>query len=201
MPGRERSRCQVLQELRRPHGGGGVRRALLAIGLGLWALGAGSANAQVNMPDPSLINGKAIPAPELSAGTVTVRVVRESIGNNISGQLVTVTSGATKREAKTDDQGRANFDNLEAGVEARAEAVVNGERLLSDPFTPPASGGLRVILVSGLKEAAARKAQEDAAAAAAPPVKGVVVFSPNSRVMFEFRDDNLEVFYVLEILN
>jgi hypothetical protein len=153
------------------------------------------------MPDPSLINGKAIPAPELTAGTVTVRVVRESIGNNVAGQLVTVTSGATKREAKTDDQGRANFDNLQAGVEAHAEAVVNGERLVSDPFTPPGSGGLRVILVAGLKEAAARKAQEDAAAAAAPPVKGVVVFNPNSRVMFEFRDDNLEVFYVLEILN
>src|SRR5262245_52092367 len=35
-----------------------------------------------NMPDPSLINGRAIPAPELQNGTVTVRVVRESIGNN-----------------------------------------------------------------------------------------------------------------------
>jgi hypothetical protein len=164
-------------------------------------LGIDRVFAQINMPDPSLIHGKALPAAELPAGTVTVRVVRESIGNNIVGQLVTVTSGATKREARTDDQGRANFDNLEAGVEARAETVVNGERLVSDPFTPPASGGLRVILVAGLKEAAARKAQEEAAAAAAPPVKGVVVFNPNSRVMFEFRDDSLQVFYVLEILN
>src|SRR4051812_35840887 len=153
------------------------------------------------MPDPSLINGKAIPAPELPAGTVTVRVVREAIGNNISGQLVVVKSGATTREAKTDDQGRANFDNLQPGVEARAEAVVNGEQLVSDPFSPPSSGGLRVILVAGIKEAAARKQQEDAAAAAAPPVKGVVVFNPNSRVMLEFRDDSLNVFYVLEILN
>jgi hypothetical protein len=72
---------------------------------------------------------------------------------------------------------------------------------VSDPFSPPSSGGLRVILVAGFKEAAARKAQEAAAAAAAPPVKGVVVFNPNSRVMMEFRDDTLQVFYVLEIVN
>ena len=181
-------------------------KRLWALGFGLWALGIGTwelgvASAQVNMPDPSLINGKAIPAPELPAGTVTVRVVREAIGNNIAGQVVVVTSGATKREAKTDEQGRANFDNLQPGVEAHAEAVVNGERLISDPFSPPTSGGLRVILVAGLKEAAARKQQEDAAAAAAPPVKGVVVFNPNSRVMMEFRDDALNVFYVLEIVN
>jgi hypothetical protein len=179
---------------------------LSALGFGLWILGvapwpSGLASAQVNMPDPSLIHGKAIPAAELPAGNVTVRVVRESIGNNISGQVVVVTSGSTTREAKTDDQGRANFDNLERGVEARAEAVVNGERLVSDPFTPPASGGLRVILVAGLKEAAARKQQEAAAAAAAPAVKGAVVFNPNSRVMMEFRDDALQVFYVLEIFN
>ena len=176
---------------------------LLALGVGLWVLGVGSSvgSAQVNMPDPALIHGKAIPAPELPAGTVTVRVVRQAIGNNITGQVVVVTSGATKREAKTDDQGRANFDNLQPGVEAHAEAVVNGERLVSDPFSPPTSGGLRVILVAGLKEAAARKKQEDAAAAAAPPVKGVVVFNPNSRVMMEFRDDALQVFYVLEIVN
>ena len=177
-----------------------------ALGFGLWALGVGSSglgvvSAQVNMPDPALIHGKAIPAGELPAGTVTVRVVREAIGNNVAGQLVTVKSGATTREAKTDDQGRANFDNLQAGVEARAEATVNGEALVSDPFTPPSSGGLRVILVAGIKDAAARKQQEDAASAAALPVKGVVVFNPNSRVMLEFRDDALQIFYVLEILN
>ncbi len=172
-----------------------------ALSLVLCALSLGRASAQVNMPDPALIHGKAIPAAELPVGTVTVRVVRESIGNNIAGQLVVVKSGATTREAKTDDQGRANFDNLQTGVEARAEATVNGERLISDPFTPPSSGGLRVILVAGLKEAAARKQQEESAAAAAPPVKGVVVFNPNSRVMMEFRDDALQVFYVLEIVN
>jgi hypothetical protein len=165
------------------------------------ALSLDSANAQVNMPDPALIHGKAIPAPELSPGTVTVRVVRESIGNNLAAQEVRVTSGSTKRTAKTDEQGRAEFSNLQLGVEARAEATVAGEQLVSDPFVPPSSGGLRVILVAGLKTAAARREKEAAEAAAAPPVRGAVVFGPNSRVMMEFRDDRLQVFYVLDVLN
>jgi hypothetical protein len=153
------------------------------------------------MPDPSLIHGKALPAPELAPGTATVRVVREAVGNNLVGQEVRVTASGRTRTVKTDDQGRAEFTNLPVGVEARAEANVDGERLVSDPFTVPSSGGLRVILVAGLKQAAARAAREAADAAAAPPVKGAVVFSPNSRILLEFRDDALHVFYVLEVVN
>jgi hypothetical protein len=163
-------------------------------------LGFGLCLAQINMPDPGLIHGKAIPAPELPAGTVTVRVVREAIGNDIAGQRVRLTVGSTIRTATTDAQGRAEFTNLPPG-EARAEAVVGTERLTSDPFRAPSSGGLRVILVAGLKDAAARAQREAAAAAAAPPVPGVIVFGPNSRILMEFRDDTLQVFYVLDILN
>ena len=63
-----------------------LRLGLCALSLVAWALGLGPSFAQVNMPDPALIHGRAIPAPELPNGTVTVRVVREAIGNNISGQ-------------------------------------------------------------------------------------------------------------------
>ena len=55
----------------------------------LAVLMASGVSAQ-DMPDPSLIHGRAIPAPELANGTVTVRVVREAIGNNIPGQQVQV---------------------------------------------------------------------------------------------------------------
>jgi hypothetical protein len=153
------------------------------------------------MPDPALIHGKALPAPDLPNGTITVRVVREAIGNNVVGQEVRVTAGGTARTAQTDDLGRAEFANLPQGTQARAEATVDGEALASDPFAVPASGGLRVILVAGLKEAAARADKEAAAALAAPPVRGSVVFGPNSRVLMEFRDDLLQVFYVLDIVN
>ena len=55
-----------------------------------------------DMPDPSLIHGRAIPAPELANGTVTVRVVREAIGNNAPGQQVSVTvGGASDRPRPT----------------------------------------------------------------------------------------------------
>ena len=65
----------------------------------------------------------------------------------------------------------------------------------------PASGGLRVILVAGLAKAAARKQQDEAAAAAAPPVKGTVTFGPNSRVVLEYPDDQLRIFYILDVVN
>jgi hypothetical protein len=58
-----------------------------------------------------------------------------------------------------------------------------------------------VILVAGMARAAERRKQEEADAAAAPPVKGTVVFGGNSRVLMQFDDDSLDVFYVLEIVN
>jgi hypothetical protein len=176
-----------------------------ALGIGRWALIAtlmiaGVAGAQ-DMPDPSLIHGRAIPASELGDGVVTVRVVREAIGNNIGSQQVQLTVSGRTRTATTDEQGRAEFTNLPKGEEARAEATVDGEALTSQPFRVPTAGGLRVILVAGIAKAAERKKQEEAAAAAGPAVKGVVVFGGNTRVLMQFREDTLEIYYVLEILN
>jgi hypothetical protein len=159
-----------------------------------------TATAQ-DMPDPSLIHGKALPAPELPVGTVTVRVVREAIGNDAPNQTVTVSIGGATRTATTDDRGRAEFTGLPAGQEGRATATVDGEAMQSDPFTVPQAGGLRVILVAGIAKAAERKAAEAAKAAAAPAVKGAVVFGGNSRVLMQFADDVLQIYYVLEIVN
>lgn len=159
----------------------------------------GSAAGQ-EMPDPALIHGRAIPAPELPDGTVTVRVVRETIGNDLPGQQVRVTVGGTTRTATTDPQGRAEFSGLPPG-EARADATVDGESLQSQPFAVPSSGGLRVILVAGLDEAAERRRQEEAEALAAPPAKGVVVIGGDSRIVMEFQNDTLWAFYLLDIVN
>ena len=181
-----------------------MRRALIA-----WALTAAAltvmvpagASAQINMPDPSMIAGKALPAPELPDGTVSVRTVKESVGNNITGQQVSVTAGGVSKSGTTDEQGRAMVTGLPAGAEGTATADVKGERLVSDPFQVPAKGGIRIILISGIKEAAERRAKEQAAEAAAPPIKGTVVFGGDSRIMMEFQDDALRVFYLLEIVN
>lgn len=177
-----------------------MTRLAAALLLALCALGS-DAWAQINMPDPSMINGRALPAPELPDGTVSVRTVRETVGNNITGQTVTVTAGSATKTGTTDDQGRAMFTGLPVGTTATARAEVNGETLESLPFEVPGRGGIRIILVAGIKEAAERKAREQAAEAAAPPIKGTVVFGGDSRMLVEFRDDELRVFYILEIVN
>jgi hypothetical protein len=156
--------------------------------------------AAQEMPDPSQIHGRALPAPELSNGAVTVRVVREAIGNDVPGQTVTVTVGNATQQGVTDEEGRATFSGLAAG-EAIARVTVDGEALESQPFQVPTVGGLRVILVAGMARAEARKKLEAEQAAAAPAVKGVVVLGQNSRIILEFNNDALTAFYVLEIVN
>jgi hypothetical protein len=169
--------------------------------LALFLLVPVAGSAQVAMPDPSQIAGRALPAPELPDGTVSVRLVREALGNNIIGHEVRVTAGERALTGKTDDSGRATITGLPAGATATAHATVDGEELTSSPFEVPASGGIRVILISGLKEAAARRDKEAAEALKAPPTKGVVVFGGETRIIFEFQDDALRVFYLLDIVN
>jgi len=152
------------------------------------------------MPDPSVIHGRSFPEPNLKDGTVTIRVVREAIGNDAPGQQVRVTVGGTTRTATTDKEGRAEFTGLPAG-EARAEATVDGETMQSQPFVVPTSGGLRVILVAGLAKAAERKKQEEATARAAPALKGGVVIGGESRIVTEFNNDTLFAYYLLEVVN
>ena len=164
-------------------------------------LAAAPALAQINMPDPSQIAGRAIPAPELPDGTVSVRLVRETIGNNIAGHQVQVSAAGLTRTAKTDDSGRAQIVGLSAGATATAVAIVDGERLVSQPFEVPATGGIRVILIAGLERARARREKEEAEALQAPAVKGSVVFGGDTRFVFEFQNDALSVFYLLDVVN
>jgi len=153
------------------------------------------------MPDPSAIAGTPLPAPELANGTVTVRVVRERMGNNVTDQDVTLTIGPARRTLKTDAQGRAQFAGLTAGAMVQATTTVDGETLTSQQFVVAASGGVRVALIAGI--AAAKAAEKSAADAAAkqPARPGVVEIGPESRIILEYQDDNLTIFYLLEIVN
>jgi hypothetical protein len=159
------------------------------------------AYAQVEMPDPSAMAGTPLPAPELADRTVTVRVVRERMGNNVTDQVVTLTIGKDKRTIKTDAQGRAQFDGLAAGTSVQATTVVDGETLTSQEFAVPAKGGVRVALIAGI--AAVKAAEKSAAEAAAkePARPGVVEIGPESRIIIEYQDDNLTLFYLFEIVN
>ena len=168
---------------------------------GYWLLLATAASAQVNMPDPSAIAGTPLPAPELPDRTVTVRVVRERMGNNVAAQPVTLRVGNESRNGTTDEQGRAQFDGLAAGTLVQATTTVDGETLTSQEFPVPARGGVRVALIAGIAAAAAKEKSEAAAAAKMPARPGVVEIGPESRVIIEYQDDNLTVFYLLEVIN
>src|SRR4029079_4757821 len=84
---------------------------------------AASVGAQVAMPDPSMINGQALPAGDLQTCTLTVRTARESVGNNIVGQQVTMTVNGETKKAVTDEQGRAEFQGLPAGDNRHCVAI------------------------------------------------------------------------------
>ena len=174
----------------------GVIRVLIALLL----LASVPAHAQ-QMPDPSEMAGRPLPAPELATGMVSVRLVREQMGNNIAQHPVTLRAGDRTLSATTDAQGRAQFGDVPPGTRITVEAEVDGEILRSQEFPVPASGGVRVALIAGLAAASARARAEAEEAARQPARPGIVVFGGETRVILEFQDDNLQVFYLLDIVN
>ena len=153
------------------------------------------------MPDPAQMSGVPLPAPELPDATVTVRLVRERMGNNVPGHEVTLITPDGRASAVTDAEGRAQFTAVPAGARVTAEATIDGETLRSQEFPVPASGGVRVALVAGVAKAAAATAAARAEAAAAPARPGAVVFGPDTRVILEFQDDLPTVFYLFNVVN
>jgi hypothetical protein len=146
------------------------------------------------MPDPKQMSGVPLPVGDLPAGTVTVRVVRGTMTNVISGQRVDLI-GPTPMSANTNDAGRAEFTGLQPGIRVRASTIVDGESLESQEFTVPSNGGIRLALV------ATDKGGPNPQAATAPAQVGPVVLGQQSRFIFEMGDETLNCFAVLEIVN
>ena len=161
--------------------------------------------ASAQMPDPRAMHGQAIPAGELPAGSVTVRVVRQSVGNNVAGVTVELHGAGPVRTAITAADGRAQFSGVPPGGAVHAIAVVDGERLESVAFEVPRAGGVRSILVAGLGLGTAGSTPP--APSAPPPATprtdqpAGLTFGNNTRLAVEFQDDTITVFYLLEIVN
>jgi hypothetical protein len=169
----QRSGRQVLQTVR--------NRVVAIVAAAVSVIGAQSLRAQIDMPDPKEMAGIPRPVDDLPNGSVSVRLIRGELSNRIVDHPVELAVGGKPRTARTDGEGRAQFDQLPAGVELKAVAVVDGERLESQLFPAPSRGGIRVMLVATDKEREARKAAE----AAAPAVVGEVVFGGQSRIIIE----------------
>lgn len=172
-----------------------MRGPLLAILL--VAVAAGHAMAQ--MPDPKQMSGVPLPTGEIPAGTVTVRVVRGSLSNIVTGHPVELV-GQASASARTNEQGRAEFTGLTIGSRVKAVTTVDGERLESQEFALPPNAGVRIMLVATDPQAAQR-AEEDQRLAAAPARTGVVVLGEQSRFVIELGDGGLNVFNIFEIQN
>jgi hypothetical protein len=180
-----------------------MTRGRLGHALLLTLLLAGQALAQ--MPDPRIMSGQIIPSPDLPAGTVTVRVIRQTIMNVAPGIDVELHRAGDVRHATTGQEGRAEFAGLPAGARVHAVAVVDGERLQSIEFDVPATGGVRTMLAAGVGvgEMVNGAAAPSVAPVAPPPAAkpGQLAFGNDTRFAVEFQDDTLAVFYLLDIVN
>jgi hypothetical protein len=153
--------------------------------------------AQFQMPDPKQMSGIPRPVNDLPARSVSVRLIRGDLSNNIANHPVELQVNGKAQTAKTDEAGRAQFDGLPVGAALKAVAVVDGERLESQEFPAPAQGGVRLLLVATDKEKEARKAAE----AKAPAVQGQVVIGGESRIVIEPDEELVRVYYLLDITN
>jgi hypothetical protein len=135
------------------------------------------------------------PVDDLPPGTVSVRVIRGDLSNPIANQPVELIVGDDKRVQNTDSEGRAEFVVATSGT-VRAATTVDGERLESQTFPAPTTGGVRLLLVATDPETAAREAEALKNAVVAP-----VVLGRESQIVVEPDDEIVRIYYVLDILN
>jgi len=171
-------------------------RLILVIVLALSCIPSITRPAAAQMPDPKQMSGVPLPVADLPPGTVTVRVVRGTMTNIITGQRVDLI-GPTPTSAKTNESGRAEFTGLQPGTRVRVATSVGAEQLESQEFAIPSNGGVRIALV-----ATDSTAQPPAGSGSQAPAQiGTVVLGQQSRFIFEMGDEVLNSFAVLEIVN
>ena len=153
--------------------------------LALLALVLAPSVALAQMPDLRSMSGKPLPVPDLPAGTVTVRVVRQTPANAAAGLTVTATVKASGGEVRsrtvtTAGDGRAQFEGLPPGSEFHATVTVDDEELQTERFALPPQGGVRIMLIAGLggggHQPQAEPAPQGAAAQGAAAPAGAAPF-------------------------
>jgi hypothetical protein len=157
--------------------------------------GAGPASAQ--MPDVKQMSGLPLPVSDAAPGSVTVRVIRGALTDVVANHPVDLIGGSSPVTVKTNDAGRAEFTGLAPGTRVRAVTVVGGERLESQEFAVPRTGGIRLLLVARDPAGAVREPPLPQA----PAQPGTVVLGGESRFVFEIGEDGLNVFNILQIVN
>src|SRR3954463_7505928 len=91
--------------------------------------GGAFASAQFQMPDPKQMSGIPRPVDDLPDGSISVRLIRGSLSNNIANHPVQLLVDGESTTARTDEAGRAQFDKVKPGAAVTASADVDGEHL------------------------------------------------------------------------
>ena len=130
------------------------------------------------------------------AGALIVGITAGSLGVPVE-----FVSGERTTTVTTDSSGRAQTSGWTRGARVIARTTVDGERIESREVVV-GDGGVRIMLVAGVNSGAASGPASGAApAAAAPATPGTVALSSNSRLVVDFVDDRLRVFYVMDVVN
>ena len=165
-----------------------------------WLAGVGLASAQ--MPDLGAMSGTPLPAADLPNGTVSVRVVRGDLTNNVPGQAVEL-HGAQAQTVTTDESGRAVFSNIPAGASVHVMTTLDGKQIESQTFPMPPSGGVKLMLVGAAAQGAGSGATAAPAPAApvTPATPGSVTLGGQSRFVLEVTEDGIDVYNLLDVVN
>jgi hypothetical protein len=141
-------------------------------------------------PDPRQMSGLPLPDPALPDGTITVRVIRGQIANNVPDHPVELRQGDVVETATTDEEGRATFLTLNPGQQVQASTELDGSQLQSQMFNVPGRGGIRLMLVGA-----------DPDTPELPAQLGTVTLAGESWIQVELIEESIEVYYFLEVVN
>ncbi|MGE3841316.1 MAG: hypothetical protein AB7I50_06990 [Vicinamibacterales bacterium] len=154
--------------------------------------------------DVSQMSGVPLPSGDLPGGTLTVRVVRGDMTNNVANQSVELHGAGPVQTVNTGADGRATFNEVPQNASLHVVSVLDGRRLESQNFSMPAQGGLRMMLVGAAASGGASEgsgAVAPATAPSAPATAGTVAFNGQSRFVVEVGEETVDFYALLDIAN
>lgn len=155
------------------------------------------------MPDLAQMSGTPLLSGDLSPGTVTVRVVRGDMSNNVANQPVDLHGAGPVQTVQTGADGRATFSGLPQNARVHVVSTLDGARLESSEFAVPVQGGIRIMLVGRAQPGAPNSAEAPASQAAPSPaaVPGTIALNSQSRFVVEVGEETVDFYALLDVVN